>query len=293
MRKYWADQIGYWAYQSLQMFSSGLVVGITSRGLFLLLGGEQVVFLSNESHLSPLTVTLQPGGGDWKDVNLRDSVAVYENKFRIAGAVEISIAEARVWQPSLLQLQAINPPEGVPERLSAVAHRLLELKGEVGWGGFLAHLLDCREQPPGEEILVIEQHINALRVAMFSERVERVRMALKPFFGLGRGLTPSGDDFIIGMILVLSRWPRSVNFHPNLGELLDGIVSDAQLQTTRISQAMITCAAHGYADERLLDAIDGIITGGKSMDECAELLASYGGSSGVDALVGIASLFLF
>ncbi len=291
MKKYWVDQIGYWAYQSLQENERGLVIGVTSRGLFLLLGGEQVVFLSHEPELSPLTITLHPGECDFEDVNLRDTITLDEGTIRIGRVIEISVCEAKIWQPSLFHVEDLQL-EGLRDRIKAVARRLIELKGEVGWAAFLTYLVGTRAQPPPLEFQTLERQVNDLHVAMFSERVEQVRTALKPFYGLGRGLTPSGDDFIIGLVLIVSRWPDAVSFHPELTDLLEGIVSDAQLQTTRISQALITCAARGYADERLLGAVDGIVTGHKSVEECAALLASYGGSSGIDALVGIASLFI-
>lgn len=291
MRQCWVDKIGYAAYQALQENTSGMVIGVTSRGLFLLLGGDQILFLTQEPHLSPLTATLQKAGCSLSVVQTRDRVEVLENLIRIGGGMDVFINEAVIWQPPLPQRDELIHGD-VVGRVIEVARRLLDIKGEVGWAGYLAYLTGPRDAPPPGEFLLIDRQVNFLHVAMFSERVENVRTALKPFFGLGRGLTPSGDDFIIGMTLVLSRWPQVVRFHPNLGDLLEGIVGDAHAQTTRISQAMIASAAQGYADERLMYAIDGIITGNLSAEECAGLLAGYGGSSGVDALVGVSALFI-
>jgi hypothetical protein len=55
-----------------------------------------------------------------------------------------------------------------------------------------------------------------------------------------------------------------------------------------LSANLIECAASGKADERLIDALDGIMTGSPGPEECATLLLSWGNSSGGDSLAGMA-----
>ena len=53
-------------------------------------------------------------------------------------------------------------------------------------------------------------------------------------------------------------------------------------------QFLMDCAANGLADERLVIALDGLVGGGIQPGACADLLCTWGHSSGTDALVGMA-----
>ena len=66
------------------------------------------------------------------------------------------------------------------------------------------------------------------------------------------------------------------------------VVESAYQRTTTISANLIECAANGEADERLINVIDGLVTGTPSRDDCVEGVIGWGNSSGLDALIGMA-----
>ena len=59
-------------------------------------------------------------------------------------------------------------------------------------------------------------------------------------------------------------------------------------RTTTISANLIECAAKGEADERLINIVDGIMTGQPSLEDCVDCVLAWGNSSGTDALIGMA-----
>ena len=65
------------------------------------------------------------------------------------------------------------------------------------------------------------------------------------------------------------------------------LIELARQKTTWLAAALIECAAEGQADERLITALDGIITGDLPPEECTRRLLAYGSSSGGDAWLGI------
>jgi hypothetical protein len=67
------------------------------------------------------------------------------------------------------------------------------------------------------------------------------------------------------------------------------VISKARQTTTSISANLLECATLGQGDERLIAALDGIINGSLSPQDCASNFLALGASSGVDALVGITS----
>jgi len=111
--------------------------------------------------------------------------------------------------------------------------------------------------------------------------------ALLSMLGQGTGLTPAGDDVILGCLLALSRWGQILSPNLDFQALQQPLISQAYRQTTLLSANLIECAASGQADERLLLALDGIFTGQPSTEQCAALLLGWGNSSGCDALVGM------
>jgi hypothetical protein len=58
--------------------------------------------------------------------------------------------------------------------------------------------------------------------------------------------------------------------------------------TSALSASLIACAARGQADQRLIDSLDGIVTGSLPPETCVTTLAGWGSSSGLDALAGMA-----
>jgi hypothetical protein len=96
--------------------------------------------------------------------------------------------------------------------------------------------------------------------------------------GLGPGLTPSGDDVVIGFLLTLNRYGRCP--HNDL------IIKEARAHTTTLSANLIECAAHGLADERLIRVVDCIFTGNKD-DRALDKMLGWGESSGLHALLGM------
>ena len=115
--------------------------------------------------------------------------------------------------------------------------------------------------------------------------------AAESFLGRGRGLTPAGDDLILGLALAASRWPALFWPSPGGAALAGGLgprlPALAYRKTTLLSAGLIECACDGQADERLIAALDGLLTGSPGLEQCAKNLLSWGSSSGSDALAGI------
>ncbi|MBL6962162.1 MAG: DUF2877 domain-containing protein, partial [Anaerolineales bacterium] len=146
-------------------------------------------------------------------------------------------------------------------------------KGNTQYQGFNAKIEEIRNQIAVGNLLPLSQTIQS-------------------FLGLGGGLTPSGDDFVIGLLLSINRWSTIFHQIKNLATFNKEIVEAAYKHTTTLSANLIECAALGSADERLIQAVDHLATGKYNRDEVIPGLLSWGNSSGVDALVGMMTAFL-
>jgi hypothetical protein len=113
---------------------------------------------------------------------------------------------------------------------------------------------------------------------------ERVLRAARELIGLGPGLTPAGDDCLVGVLAVLHRvdaaWLASVP------ALRDGIGAAARAGTTSVSAEFLRHALHGLFAEPLVDLVTA--TTGEGAHEGARRLRAHGATSGADTLLGVA-----
>jgi hypothetical protein len=288
-----AAEIGMVARDFLSQPRPARVMGKTSRGIFLHLPPEQLSFLSLETFRGPLTVnlTIQSPGAyteSLERIQIGSSVKVIPGQLHFPeAAVTIFTSQALRWQTPEPALAAALPYAQRQGSLSAVSGRLLALRSPGLLGGLLPSILssadffDLSQTSPGSLLARLGQTLRAGQLADLTE-------ALDPLLGLGGGLTPSGDDLTCGFLLALNRWGDVLAPGIPRSELNQSIRSLAYRKTTLLSANLIDCASQGHGDERLLQALDGIMTGAPEADACASLLAQWGNTSGLDALVGMA-----
>ena len=151
---------------------------------------------------------------------------------------------------------------------------------------------------------VIGERILNLQNALKMGDLENIAEASIKLLGLGPGLTPLGDDFLLGVLLTLNRWghllsPAAIEYskgisesHPiNLVNYLNQIIlENTHLKTTRISSSLLFCAIEGAADERLLKVLDGLFSGNDITQNDMKNLLRWGNSSGITVLAGMISV---
>lgn len=248
------------------------VGGVTKRGVFLFAGETSVSFLSSESYRGPLTINLC-GGVPHAEHGQR--VRLEAGHLHFPGGDITDLTGAAVWRPPEPQARRFSPSE-THRLLREIAQLALTQQPAAGLVSFLAGLFDLPSPPLPSELLPARA---ALKTLLTGHPLPGL---LIPLMGLGRGLTPSGDDFICGYLLMRAR--------RGLGPLtgLDDLLAAARSRTTLLSAELIACASQGSADERLLTACDSLLNGSHNADAVFSLLAGYGSSSGIDAFCGMA-----
>ncbi|HEV3396718.1 MAG TPA: DUF2877 domain-containing protein [Xanthobacteraceae bacterium] len=100
--------------------------------------------------------------------------------------------------------------------------------------------------------------------------------------GLGPGLTPSGDDFLIGALAALDA-VRQTKTHAALGE---AVAAAAPARTSPLSASFLRAAAAGHAGENLHALVAAVVGG--HLDAAAAAAGRIGHTSGWDTLAGVA-----
>lgn len=127
---------------------------------------------------------------------------------------------------------------------------------------------------------------NAIGPAMTSGQwsAEASRAALL-LLGLGPGLTPSGDDFLGGVMLALT-----ARGHAGLRDALwDLLAQELDDLTVPVSAMHLSAAADGMGAEVLHDLIDALASGDEHrIAPALDLVLALGATSGADTVAGLA-----
>jgi hypothetical protein len=280
-----AVSTGEKAWESCVRQSPARVIGVTSRGVFLLVPPQRIIFVSIERYRSPLTINLDRSWDRLCAIEV-GAAAQFSATRLIFPSIEFSISllEDVVWRcpsPGVVSRSRMEPLQTV----RMIAECVLAQRGGDGLAALLPILLEWPDAAPlsAEQSALLDRLI-ALRHAVQVGDNAALLTGLTGLSGQGRGLTPSGDDVVIGLVLMLNRWHTERDW----AEVNRTVIEAAYRTTTTTSANLIECAADGQGDERLITVVDGITAGSASIDECVECVLGWGSSSGTDALVGMA-----
>ena len=278
-----AAQIGDFVNQVLQRRTQAVLSGISSRGIYLQPPGDWTLFRSWERFQGPLTINIagkpdplniiQPGSE--ARLNLR-GITFPGDK------IQIDLGEANIWH---------SPPPSIKtdintRQVEIIIQDALRLAKENPYLSLLEGFLPGYQIP----LPVIAGFVACLDP--FLDRLEEKNLDqalnhLSGLIGLGPGLTPLGDDFLLGVILTLNRWQYSLVPEYNLQILNQKLLKSISEKTTTLSASILACGTEGIADERLLRVLDSFFSEDDFKPGGVEELLGWGNSSGIAVLAGM------
>lgn len=287
-KRYQAVSIGNIAHESLATEQEGSVMGITSRGMFIKTADKWLKFLSYEDYRGPLTINLPFSEASLLPIDRGTKVLTSPNMIIIPEArVEVSIQDSEVWQPQSSSVPAM-PRDERRSRLISVVKRIPEGKKDAGLAPLLPRLLNIADQVDTRhfEYTTLERNILHLQGEVKSAPGIPPLNSVIKLLGSGAGLTPSGDDFVIGLLLAFNRWKEAFFDLPDLEDFNQQIVDAAYHKTTTLSANLIECAVMGLGNERLIETLDWLVGGRDRESSISNGLLSWGNASGIDVLAG-------
>ena len=113
--------------------------------------------------------------------------------------------------------------------------------------------------------------------------------SINSLIGLGPGLTPSGDDLLVGYLAGL--W-CSVNANPERLDFLSALTEAVNMRSDRtnvISRTFLYHACRGHVSGKILDLAAAICTGSNPdrVLDCTGIAMQTGHTSGMDAISGL------
>lgn len=202
-----------------------------------------------------------------------DSPVAVQGSSIALGAATVDTAGARLWQPR-------------PDWAGLLRRNQ--------WGGsfykLLADAQPAEDDPQSSVGQAVREKLQSgagrLLPAIASLDLQGCRDAAAELAGVGTGLTPSGDDFLMGIIFAL--WAtRPIG---QAGLLIQEIVSAAVPRTTSLSAAWLKSAARGEAVLPWHELVSGLAAPDLAASERAiRRILSIGHSSGAEALAGFSA----
>ncbi|HBP62716.1 MAG TPA: hypothetical protein DD730_00230 [Desulfosporosinus sp.] len=141
-------------------------------------------------------------------------------------------------------------------------------------------------QAPG--LTSVRSHLtNQLAEGLLTEDEDLVRSALAGFIGQGMGLTPSGDDFVAGVLLAYVKGFQLQDLQNTFISRLPVLVEEVWWRTTGVSQTMLWYAARGAGANYLAEMAEALYQESGLALEIAARLWKIGASSGRHLLAGV------
>jgi hypothetical protein len=227
-----------------------------------------------------------PDGFSFTDFRLgelvicRDGILYLENN-----SLVVQLKEARRWTCDLPALK-FDPAD------PAVS---------TAWR-FVWNALNARQRLSKTEIVAEELLSESARSGVLHKAGEAIRAllnatrtygsdtsAIEVLIGLGSGLTPSGDDFLVGYLAGLWCKAQDESKHIQFVSGLGKTIIQRSARTNDISSTYLYHAAQGQVSSRLADLAEAVCRGKnpERLDEVAEAVFNVGHSSGMDAVTGL------
>jgi len=285
-----AKQIGSRAKALLALPGfSGKVLAVLSTTVYLVGGDGEILWMSQEGlamHRRCILASFRP-----RFICVGQNFFVHGPFLRLPGGVTIDLDPATEWKPS-----GVGPEHTEPlSVMNACARRLREainmLGSAKGFGQMIPQMIP--QMSPLTSSLVDAKACNSildLATACFNFDMTEVARRGRDLVGLGPGLTPSGDDFLGGLLFAAhslkTAYPQDFNWED---EPVMDLIDWASTQTHPISHAILRDHAFGHGPEPLHDVIASLLNGqdlGRTM-EGTERLLGIGETSGWDILAGM------
>jgi hypothetical protein len=199
--------------------------------------------------------------------------------------VAVTLSSAQMWT-SALRLGMCEWTSSACNAMTRVRTRLLEFAPKSG-SEFLTVTLQMT--PPVTALGArISTALPRLAVAAREHDANRALLVLRELIGLGPGLTPAGDDFMIGWLAGLTLAAQSPPERRFLAAMCTGIEALSRA-TTPISRQHLGDACALMFSERLSAVCVAIASGASPpvVDPSVDAQLAVGATSGADAAAGV------
>ena len=208
----------------------------------------------------------------------------FEQSLSIGARAAVRGGMLRIDNGFCVDLRASRPCRSHLDRFAVnLAHEPVRLAWDTAWSALRAH--------GGVAPLMSRGGAAITRMCEATRDLNSTcaRRAMAALIGLGEGLTPSGDDYLVGHFVGLRSCAGAdgarQRFIADLGKSLRGIAS----RTNRVSRMYLAAAAEGEVSERLATLVCQIAAGAgeQAVADAAAAALAVGHCSGACGVLGL------
>ncbi len=272
---------------------SGKVLAVLSTTIYLLGDDGEILWVGLEElplHRRCLRASLQPGA-----LRVGQCFFTQNGCLRIGQDAAIELDQAIEWEPSAVEPEQV---ESLPV-VNACLQRLLDFLPEPGKGAGLGQAIALISAIAGARD-VTGRLLDSVFARAFRPILDIAKAALgqdmgeaaskgRQLVGLGPGLTPSGDDFLGGLLFAAhslkTAYPEDFCWGQ---EVITSLMAWARKQTHCISHIVLSDLALGHGPEPLHEVVKLLLTGQdlRRLMAAVTRLLEIGHTTGWDILAG-------
>jgi len=294
LRRFKATFIGSAAFDTLKN-GDGEVHSIFERTFNILLGEELVGVARSDVVRSPINLItdIQPNESMSSLGVVKSMQVKVDDRLLIDEMLEISLKDATIWRPRN-RVDGHPNFEHVKKNLKILEKFVASNGRREGLGELLSHIDEITigkislTSDFNDVAKVVLPSLMNLFKAIGSENINDIKKNSRNIIGLGPGLSPSGDDALMGLMVALWWSANSLGGDiERVKKINEAIISHAN-KTTLLSKQLLRHAARGETNEIVETLLDGIFVGGpEDIGVGAQRVLKIGETSGTDMMAGI------
>ncbi|MEM4202360.1 MAG: DUF2877 domain-containing protein [Candidatus Hadarchaeum sp.] len=296
MRQFKGLMAGRFASDLLDAQSDGKVHSVFERTFNILFNNGLVGITRSDVPLSPMDLRTDISPPEkMPELGIKKGlrVKVSGDFVSVGDVLHIDLAEMGVWRPPNRVKDPVGPTQ-VKKALSKVEEVALARSRSDGLGQLLPYLDSILNLEAPHLVAVNDVSQAALPPLVDLVRattegdIHGIKTAVNKLIGLGPGLTPSADDLLIGYISAIHWVSQSFDKRDDFFRKINEAIIFPAEATTLLSSQLLRLAAHGEVNEVLVNLYQALLSGELSnLDVLISDLTKFGGTSGMDTLVGL------
>jgi Protein of unknown function (DUF2877) len=293
MLKLYSCQIGKIARRLLTPGACGRVLAGFSRAAYLATEQSEVFWLASEDapmHLRGLRLA-----GPFPKLLAGENFFIEGECLKIAPDLKVDFGDAFTWAVSTIPAEATLEMDQIPIRVKRIFQTSFDLSQASGFGRMIPKILSLAANQRDDEaeidsvLALAWLGIYKIAKACLRRDMSGLLKEANALVGLGGGLTPSGDDFLGGLLFCLNTIRRLYPGFIRLDSSEQALFLDsAKHQTHLISFTLLKDLSNGQAVEPLHELIHSILSDQPPESiRPASRLTQIGHSTGWDLVTGV------
>ena len=260
------------------------VEAVFERCLYLRSGDDFVCIGEPDIGNGPITLIANPGSLATVRSVAGQAALVCNERITIANSVRFALDQSELWRP--FDWPVCPPLDRLTDTCAALALRVATDAPREGLARCVIDECETAGSAPPlgriarPRVALLERWVSGLLDGRSTSAIAS-REAVRGLIGLGPGLTPSGDDLLIGALSALDAVGES-EAHAAMARAIIDVLPGL---TTPLSAGFLRAAAAGHVGENLCKILSLIMTG--DIDAAIALAGKVGHSSGWDMIAGI------